>query len=764
MFVRGNEGTTCIPGKTPQEEQTRTEKCSEIVLTRIEGEQAKANNSLRSISFQTVNELTAAWASFLSRLLIERTFFQNTDIPRETLLYLANDLMAALVPQETETLNVKKEMVIMWKQLRGQELTQEEEAYDNSPKEINVVGEILNGITLSTTALIGQNMFRSIQSAIAEGFWNHVPAIIGYSGTALFGAQGIAYAVDKLLGRSSLSKDQKEGIRPWLNMVGRLALGFAPKVQATEAGVHYHYPSTAGSTQTFSKGQVATLRGDSLEIEKEGVLITSKGKYEGVYSADFKLRKVYEINEERIRIQVVDQEGKAVPVEFKRVQGEHGSGIQVICDDQQMAEHWKQLINPKMAVQGQISDGDASSCSTSLALGTLSALTVQNAIPLAIGAMSCLQRVHAGATDHASNNFVENGFIVESQPVDLAEPSRYLLRNYYYGQDGMLHVEPVEGHNFDSAYAAANNAMGTNFLTGLEGSSKVSLLLSSAASHLASQNHVFKALINLADRASLMYNRQSQLNRRFQSAAASYINKAQQQLEDSIEILHSIEAEPLKLISQKMKVDASGVLDLCNTMYQYLQPFLEEVKSLENDVAAEIETITKDLAKHSSGLKKENLEQASKALASSLASLQQLKGNIERKSKLLDDKKQSIRQRLNPQPSENSGGLQAEAITWQDLAHYFNQLTARIFGLRLMHDLTVKQNNELKDVYNKGQTLKIKMVKDVEDGTFHAEATGHDFDRLISDTEKNGHLNIQNLMTGPGQTPKAEQSNKNDEL
>ena len=91
---------------------------------------------------------SAAWASFLSRLLIERTFFQNTVIPRDAMLYLANDLMRTLVPQTTETLSVSKELVIMWKQLRGQPLTAEEQAYENSPKEIDVVGEILNGMSL----------------------------------------------------------------------------------------------------------------------------------------------------------------------------------------------------------------------------------------------------------------------------------------------------------------------------------------------------------------------------------------------------------------------------------------------------------------------------------------------------------------------------------------------------------------------------------------------------------------------------------------
>ena len=177
-------------------------------------------------------------------------------------------------------------------------------------------------------------------------------------------------------------------------MVGRLALGFVPKVHATEAGVHYQYPSIAGSSRTFSKGQVATVHGDTLRIEKKGILDTSEGKFEAVYSADFKLLQVYELNEERIRIQVVDQSGKVIPVEFKRVEREFGPEIEVVCDDHQIAAYWNRVIRPAEDLP-LIDSSNALNCPTSLALGAVGALSAQNVLPLVIGTFLCLNVVKA---------------------------------------------------------------------------------------------------------------------------------------------------------------------------------------------------------------------------------------------------------------------------------------------------------------------------------------------------------------------------------
>lgn len=381
---------------TTPEGHTKVKECSAPVLSPQEIAQTVASEPLNNRSIQQCNELSAALASFLSQVLIERTFFQNKAVSPTALLYLANDLMRTLSPPEehTETLSVRKELAITWKQLRGQQLTAEEQAYDNSPKEIDVVGEILTGVSLSTTALLGKNLVGSLQSAIRQGFWDHVPAIVASTGAALFGSKAIAYAVDEVLARTSYTQEQKQLIRPWLNMIGRLAIGFTPKVHATETGVHYQYPSMAGSSQTFSKGQVTTAHGDNLRIEKDAFLNTTEGKIKGVHAADFKLRKVYELTDERMRIQVVDLNGTEVPVEFKRIDRGFGPEIEVVCDDQQIAAYFTQVIQPPEAAP-QINPSDSSNCHTSLAIGAMGMLATQNILPFALAAMDCAKRVHA---------------------------------------------------------------------------------------------------------------------------------------------------------------------------------------------------------------------------------------------------------------------------------------------------------------------------------------------------------------------------------
>ncbi len=47
-----------------------------------------------------VSAASAALVGFVSRVLIEKSFFQNSQIPVDMLLYLANDLIKTFVPQK----------------------------------------------------------------------------------------------------------------------------------------------------------------------------------------------------------------------------------------------------------------------------------------------------------------------------------------------------------------------------------------------------------------------------------------------------------------------------------------------------------------------------------------------------------------------------------------------------------------------------------------------------------------------------------------
>lgn len=348
------------------------------------------------------NALSAHLVEFVSRILLERRLFQNNSIPQELLLSLANDLIHTLAPQKKETLNVAKECTLLWKQVLGQTLTQKEKDYQDALKEIDVFGEILNGLRYSSMAIMGERLYSSVTSALQIGLSEHIPSILAYSGVMFLGPRGICCAVDKVLQYSGLTEEQKIVAQPWLNVVGRLAVGFLPKVHANEGGVYYHYPSTEGHTQTFSRGQATTLYGDSLSIQREGELETPEGTFEGTYSAEFRLHEVYELTEESVRIRVLNSEGKIVFINFKKVHGPYGPEIQVGSEDKKLEQHWREYFVPKKSKalpkdkidsreQRDLDRLDiALSCKAGLAIATLGSLATNNLLPIALGSLSCV--------------------------------------------------------------------------------------------------------------------------------------------------------------------------------------------------------------------------------------------------------------------------------------------------------------------------------------------------------------------------------------
>jgi hypothetical protein len=108
-------------------EDTKVNECSAPILYSKERTLPSTSEPLNNRSFQQCNELSAAFATFISQLLIERSFFQNSGVSPSALLYLANDLIQTLAPQHRETLSVTKELQITWKQIRGEPLTAEEQ-------------------------------------------------------------------------------------------------------------------------------------------------------------------------------------------------------------------------------------------------------------------------------------------------------------------------------------------------------------------------------------------------------------------------------------------------------------------------------------------------------------------------------------------------------------------------------------------------------------------------------------------------------------
>jgi len=279
---------------------------------------------------QKLNTISAYLTEFVSNILIERTFFQNTDIPQITLLRLVNNLIQTLNPKNKVKVDFFKEWKIIYKELLDIKLTPEEEKYDKSSKELDILGEFLNGINYSTSAIIGQNLYSSVTSAVKQGLSNHLPAIIGYSGAILIGPKLIDYAIDYILSYSELTPHQKNMVIPWLKMAGHLVLDFLPKVHATDKGVHYQFPSIVEHSKTFTNHQTTTTTlGNTITIEREGQLDTPEGQFDAEHAMTFKLHSVNTITEEKIRMHIINHEGKKIPVEFYTIQGESGPEIQV---------------------------------------------------------------------------------------------------------------------------------------------------------------------------------------------------------------------------------------------------------------------------------------------------------------------------------------------------------------------------------------------------------------------------------------------------
>lgn len=287
-----------------------------------------------------INHLSATLVGFVSRILIERNLFQNAQIPVESFIFVANDLIKTISPPKKMAFNTSQELLIICKQYWEIPLTPDENAYLNCPKEINVLGEVLNGIKYSSIALLGQGLINSVQSAATGKLLSHVPAICAYFGIAMGGSQALACAINKILDKTAWTKEQRSVVEPWLNMVGRLALGLVPKVHATQAGVHYHYPSWDGYYKTVSEHQTAVLQNNTLYVEKTGELETPHGTFPAVYESDFKLGQVYELSEERIRLQVKDKNETPTMVTFSVNMGPYGPQITVSSENKDLENQW----------------------------------------------------------------------------------------------------------------------------------------------------------------------------------------------------------------------------------------------------------------------------------------------------------------------------------------------------------------------------------------------------------------------------------------
>jgi hypothetical protein len=297
------------------------------------------------ISDQKTHHFSSLVFEFVSKALIEKTFFQNTTLPQETILYLVNDLIHTLNPQKKQMFSVSTEITIIYKWLMGQPLTKEEEKYNRADKELDVFGEILNGLRYSSLFLLGRNLYSSIASIFNQGLWSHLPSMAAYTSAIILGPQAVRAAVDNVLIYASLTTEQKNCLRPWLNTVGRLALGFTPKVHATEAGVHYRYPYQKGHTEIYSDQGKVIIEDDVVKMTKPATLTTSEKTHDAEYVEQFKLNQISRISDKSLLIRVVNDAGQKVQVEFRLNAGQDGPKIIVKSADSKLEAYWSNYFH-----------------------------------------------------------------------------------------------------------------------------------------------------------------------------------------------------------------------------------------------------------------------------------------------------------------------------------------------------------------------------------------------------------------------------------
>nr|WP_314628497.1 cadherin-like domain-containing protein [uncultured Noviherbaspirillum sp.] len=337
------------------------------------------------------NSFSAAFVEFIGRILIEKMFFQNLHIPQDVLLSVVNNLIRTVAPEQTSNVDVYQEGIILCKQLMGKELTPEELRYEQAAKEIDVPGKILNGIKYSALALMGGSLYNSVTSAVNQGLISHLPAIVGYGGAIVFGPRLIQGAVEKVLAYSGLTPEQKQQLTPWLNTIGRLALGFMPKVSANEQGVQYRHPSMEGNARIVSSQGAVTISGDKITVEQHGSVHVAAEESKVYDAMQFRLHGIREITKDRIKLYVIDQKGQKVGVEFSAMQSGLDKAIAVRSSDKYLEGYWNQEIR---SVLPAVQTGNLA-CHAALVVGAVASTVGQNALPALIATLSCWPKASA---------------------------------------------------------------------------------------------------------------------------------------------------------------------------------------------------------------------------------------------------------------------------------------------------------------------------------------------------------------------------------
>lgn len=285
-----------------------------------------------------VSGLASILVEFLSKPLIEKIFFQEKfPVDPVTLLLQANaviELITKVQADQPEEFSWSKELYIMYKQLRGQELSAEEKRYDNSHPQLNVTREVTNGLLYAFAFSGLEKLKNAVPSLVKQGLSKHIPYLVGSTVAPYIGPFLISKLVDVTLAKSSLSENEKNSLRPWLNSVARIALAFMPKVAANKEGVVYQYPSpsteghyvwhkniTVSTASPISKNSL----GDSEKVGE--VPITEE-------HLSFKIVGIRSIESDKVEVNVINKSNEKLVVTFSMTQQANGDrNLEVKCAD-----------------------------------------------------------------------------------------------------------------------------------------------------------------------------------------------------------------------------------------------------------------------------------------------------------------------------------------------------------------------------------------------------------------------------------------------
>jgi ankyrin repeat protein/exonuclease VII small subunit len=216
------------------------------------------------------NAAAATTTQILLTVAIDWKTFQQEHITPEIMQNIANSLLRLLLnyarTEPTKTpVNVPIELTIMFKQMVGLHLTDEEQAYDTTEHEIDFCAEVLNGISYSSSWLLGQSFLNSLRNAISNKLYTHIPAVTAYFAAIFWAPTLLQRAIDHVLQKTHFTTTQKELLRPWCEAIGNLLLNLKPRVHITADGkANYQFANLKGHILSYSANNTATLKGDNL--------------------------------------------------------------------------------------------------------------------------------------------------------------------------------------------------------------------------------------------------------------------------------------------------------------------------------------------------------------------------------------------------------------------------------------------------------------------------------------------------------------------